>query len=72
MKHIKGKEAQVQLSRLKNLQGNALDNKKNKLSGLFRLDSYEWIAFDNRSGNLWVGTWQHPGECLKWLDENPG
>jgi len=72
MGHLLETEAKVQLRVLKNLDSLGLSKKKNLISGLYRVEPYEWIAFDNRSGNLWVGTWQHKGECLNWLDKNPG
>jgi len=70
--HLTETKASAQLSRLRKLNPKALEEKKNKLSGFFRSDSYDYTAFDNRTGNLWVGKWQHIGECLQWLNVNPG
>lgn len=72
MKHLIEKKAKAQLRVLKDLPMKALDKRKHKKSGYFRLKPYEWVAFDNRTGNLWIGLWQHKGECLNWLNNDPG
>ena len=72
MIHLEDNAAKEQLRALKKLNSESLGKRPNLTSGCFRSEPYEWIVFDNRSGNLWVGTWQHKGECLNWLDKNPG
>jgi len=70
--HIEGKEAKVQLKRLRKLDKKALNKKQNMIAGFYFHKPYEYIAFDNRTGNLWIGEWQHEGDCLNWLYKNPG
>jgi hypothetical protein len=71
MKHLLDDKAKAQLKRLKKLDSSALGNSKNKLTGMYQKEPYTWIAFDNRKGCLWVGTWEHQGACIDWLDNNP-
>ena len=71
MAHLEGDQAKKQLKRLNKLSSGALLEKKNSLTGYYQKEPYIWFAFDNRKGCLWIGTWQHKGECINWLDNTP-